>query len=261
VDGGRYQTPVLSLTYLLTYLRSWALPEKLPIVQPFRKFPEILRNPEVHHRVQKAFHLPLSWANEISEIVKRHLSQIFLVNALNKNTTHYRWPTDHFALHRECLFSRLWTFYTTALQFFTFRPQTAAHNSRWTSAALVFLARSTWTTARIFQLAGLSIAGHITHFVEPRTNTRWPVMWWFTKLWFMWCYLACATCPLPPLLHWLPKINKNCSPNSPRISHLHPNFPSSLLSSGSPTKTYIHYSSLPYLLHALPMSSYLTWSF
>jgi hypothetical protein len=27
------------LTYLLTYLRSWALPEKLPIVQPFRKFP------------------------------------------------------------------------------------------------------------------------------------------------------------------------------------------------------------------------------
>jgi hypothetical protein len=25
--------------YLLTYLRSWALPEKLPIVQPLRNFP------------------------------------------------------------------------------------------------------------------------------------------------------------------------------------------------------------------------------
>jgi hypothetical protein len=32
---------------LLTYLRSWALPEELPIVQPFRKFPAILRNPKV----------------------------------------------------------------------------------------------------------------------------------------------------------------------------------------------------------------------
>jgi hypothetical protein len=32
------------LHYLLTYLRSWALPEKLTIVQPFRKFPDILRN-------------------------------------------------------------------------------------------------------------------------------------------------------------------------------------------------------------------------
>jgi hypothetical protein len=38
---------------LLTYVRSWALPEKLPIVQPFRKFPAILRNPKVHRRVHK----------------------------------------------------------------------------------------------------------------------------------------------------------------------------------------------------------------
>jgi hypothetical protein len=37
--------------YLLTYVRSWALPDKLPIVQLFRKFPAILRNPKVHHRV------------------------------------------------------------------------------------------------------------------------------------------------------------------------------------------------------------------
>jgi hypothetical protein len=38
----------------LTYLWSWALPEKLPIVQPLRKFPAILRNPKVHHRVHNS---------------------------------------------------------------------------------------------------------------------------------------------------------------------------------------------------------------
>jgi hypothetical protein len=40
--------------YLLTYVRIRALPEKLPIVQPFRKFPAILRNPKVHHRIHKS---------------------------------------------------------------------------------------------------------------------------------------------------------------------------------------------------------------
>jgi hypothetical protein len=39
---------------VITYLRSWALPEKLPNVQPFRKFLAILRNPKVHHRVHKS---------------------------------------------------------------------------------------------------------------------------------------------------------------------------------------------------------------
>jgi hypothetical protein len=42
------------LTYLLTYLRSWALPEKLPIIQPFRKFPAILRKPKAHRRVHRS---------------------------------------------------------------------------------------------------------------------------------------------------------------------------------------------------------------
>jgi hypothetical protein len=38
-------------TYLLMYVRSWALPEKMPNVQTFRKFPAIIRSPKVHHRV------------------------------------------------------------------------------------------------------------------------------------------------------------------------------------------------------------------
>jgi hypothetical protein len=38
---------------LLAYLWSWALPEKLPFVWPFRKFPAILRNLKLHHRVHK----------------------------------------------------------------------------------------------------------------------------------------------------------------------------------------------------------------
>jgi hypothetical protein len=41
-------------SYLLTYARGSAFPEKLPIVQPFRKFPAILWNPKVHCRVYKS---------------------------------------------------------------------------------------------------------------------------------------------------------------------------------------------------------------
>jgi hypothetical protein len=43
-----------AIVSILTYLWSWALPEKLPIVQPFRKFPAILRNLKVHHHVHKS---------------------------------------------------------------------------------------------------------------------------------------------------------------------------------------------------------------
>lgn len=51
----------------------------------------------------------------------------------------------------------------------------------------MFYAWRKWITAQISQLAGLSVAGLIIiHFVEGRTNTRWPVMCWFTRLWVMW---------------------------------------------------------------------------
>jgi hypothetical protein len=54
--------------YVLTYLRSWALPEKLPIVQPFRKFPAILRNPKVHHRVGTFFSVQYIFENSTVNI-------------------------------------------------------------------------------------------------------------------------------------------------------------------------------------------------
>jgi hypothetical protein len=51
------------------------------------------------------------------------------------------------------------------------------HNSQWISAALMFLARRKQITTQVLQLAGLSIAGHITtHSAETRTNTMQPVM-------------------------------------------------------------------------------------
>jgi hypothetical protein len=38
-DGQSPETQLIQRIYLLTYLRSWALHKKLPIVQPLRNFP------------------------------------------------------------------------------------------------------------------------------------------------------------------------------------------------------------------------------
>jgi hypothetical protein len=66
---------------------------------------------------------------------------------------------------------------------------------------LIFIAWRKWITARISQLAGLAITGHnINHSAEMRTNTGWPIMWWFTRKWVMWCYLACVSPPPAPTL-------------------------------------------------------------
>jgi hypothetical protein len=63
-----------------------------------------------------------------SEIVKRHLSQIFCQHFEQDN--HSLQMSDHFALYREHLFTRLGTFYTIVLQFlhslhFGLKPQLA----------------------------------------------------------------------------------------------------------------------------------------
>jgi hypothetical protein len=65
-------------------------------------------------------------------------------------------------------------------------------------------------------LAGLSIAGQHSWPCRDK-NTRWPVTWWFTREQIMWRYFTWANSP--PLLHWLPKVNGNYIPNSPRIYH------------------------------------------
>jgi hypothetical protein len=63
-------------------------------------------------------------------------------------------------------------------------------------------------------MAELSIAEHIiTHSAETRTNTRWSIMWWFTRQWVTWRYPVRASCH--PLLHQLPKINGGYFSNSP----------------------------------------------
>jgi hypothetical protein len=67
---------------------------------------------------------------------------------------------------------------------------------------------------RISQVAALSIAEHRTHCEETRTNTRWPIVWWFTGQWIMWRDLACAS--FLPLLHrLLPQMNGGYFPSGP----------------------------------------------
>jgi hypothetical protein len=107
--------------------------------------------------------------------------------------------SDHFALHREHLFTHLWTFYTIALQFL--HSLYFGHKSCMThdiSAEFMFLAWRKQIRVQILQLAGLSITGHlITHSVELNTNTRWPVTRWFTKQWVMWLPRMHGLAPTP----------------------------------------------------------------
>jgi hypothetical protein len=54
--------------YLLTYLRSWVLPEKLPIVQPLKKFPAFYGTRKFITVFTRALHWSLSWASSIQSI-------------------------------------------------------------------------------------------------------------------------------------------------------------------------------------------------
>jgi hypothetical protein len=87
-------------------------------------------------------------SQESSEIVKRCLSQTFWSTIWTRSSLTTN--TGHFALHREHLFARLWTIYTTVLQFLH-----SLHFGGFTtdSTTLMFLSWSK-RIARISQLAG-----------------------------------------------------------------------------------------------------------
>jgi hypothetical protein len=61
-------------TYLLTYLRSWALLEKPPIVQLLKNFPTFYGTRSFITVFTRAFHSSLSWARSIQSIPSRHIS-------------------------------------------------------------------------------------------------------------------------------------------------------------------------------------------
>jgi hypothetical protein len=52
----------LTSSYLLTYLRSWALLEKPPIVQPLKNFPAFYGTGRFNTLFTRALHWSLSWA-------------------------------------------------------------------------------------------------------------------------------------------------------------------------------------------------------
>jgi hypothetical protein len=133
-----------------------------------------------------------------SEIAKRRLSRIFWSTLWRKSSlVTDGLPITSLFIAKICSPAHLWTFYTIGLQFTHYIL--AVHHPRWISAAFMFLAWRKRITEQISQLTGLSIAEHIiTHSIETRTNTRWPVIWWLTRQWVTWRYLACASSP--PLL-------------------------------------------------------------
>jgi hypothetical protein len=149
------------------------------------------------------------WNNEMPSFT------VILV-ILNKIVTHYRSPDGRQLCSSSWkIFSHFWTLYIIVLQFlhslyFGHKLSIIHYGFRQHSVFSVKKADN----SRIPQLAGLSVAGHIiTHCLETRTNTMWPVMWWFIRQ--EWRYLACASSS--PFLHYLPKINGDYFPNSPPI--------------------------------------------
>jgi hypothetical protein len=61
----KHTEQVLVLTYLLTYLRSWALLEKPPIVQPLKNFPAFYGTRGFITVFKRALYWSLSWARSI----------------------------------------------------------------------------------------------------------------------------------------------------------------------------------------------------
>jgi hypothetical protein len=108
--------------------------------------------------------------------------------------------------------AHLWTFYTTVLQFL--------HSLHFDHKQHI-IHDGFFSMKKVGNSANFA-AGRIINRRTHRNslcgfkNTRWPVMWWFTRQWATWHYLARASSP--PLLHQLPKINGGYFPNSPHKS-------------------------------------------
>jgi hypothetical protein len=60
--------------YLLTYLRSWALLEKLPIVQLLKNFPAFYGTRRFISMFTRALHWSLSWARSLQSITSHPIS-------------------------------------------------------------------------------------------------------------------------------------------------------------------------------------------
>jgi hypothetical protein len=79
----RWSTPLhISLKLLrfplqFTYLRSWALLQKLPIVQPLKNFPTFYGTRRFITVSTRAFHWWLSWARSIQSIPSHPLYDLF----------------------------------------------------------------------------------------------------------------------------------------------------------------------------------------
>jgi hypothetical protein len=65
---------VIAYEYILTYLRSWALLEKLPIVQPLKKLPAFYGTRRFIAVFTEALHWSLSWARLIQSTPSYPLS-------------------------------------------------------------------------------------------------------------------------------------------------------------------------------------------
>jgi hypothetical protein len=74
------------LIYLLTSLRSWALLEKLPIVQPLKNFPAFYGTGKCITVFTRVLHLSLSWTRSIQSIPSHPISLRSIVIL----TTHLR---------------------------------------------------------------------------------------------------------------------------------------------------------------------------
>jgi hypothetical protein len=113
-----------------------------------------------------------------------------------------RQTRSSFTTNGQLLCSSLWAFVRSSLNilhqclnsFFTHYILTM-HNSEWISPPLMFLVWRKWITLNF--TVGRFINCRTYHSVETRTNTRWPVTWWFRRQWVMWCYFTCTSSPLP----------------------------------------------------------------